>query len=121
MKDTCSSGHIIRLINVFSGIDKNISLKYNVKELIKSKILFLLNKNINNEEDDYQNVIIDDSIENESKTNEINEYNKYIMKKIIEIKKDIYEEYKDLIKDIDDFEEIFREETITKRLLFFFI
>jgi hypothetical protein len=110
MKDTCSSGHIIRLINVFSGIDKNISLKYNVKELIKSKILFLLNKNINNEEDDYQNVIIDDSIENESKTNEINEYNKYIMKKIIEIKKDIYEEYKDLIKDIDDFEEIFREE-----------
>jgi len=110
MKDTCSSGHIIRLINVFSGIDKNISLKYNIKELIKSKILFLLNKNINNEEDEYQNILIDDSIENENKINEINEYNKYIMKKIIEIKKDIYEEYKDLIKDIDDFEEIFREE-----------
>jgi len=107
MSDTCSTGHIIRLVNVFSGLDQNIEVKYDIKLIMRNKILHLIHKKIDFEKDEIQDKVINDL---DNKEKEVNEFNAYVMKNLVEIKEQIYEEFKESIKDIDEFEEIFREE-----------
>lgn len=108
MKDTCSTGHIARLINVFSGLDDNIEIKFNLKSIIQTKINFLLENKIRKENENKQDELINEMISDE----EFNEYNKYIMKNLSEFKAEIYNECKDLVRNEIEFEEIFRETTL---------
>lgn len=109
MKDTCSTGHIIRLVNVFSGLDDIISIKFNNVSLIKSRIKFLVEKCIKKQSIEKQEELINEMIDED----ELNKYNKFVMQNLANIKDEVYIEFKNSIINEREFEEIFRECTIS--------
>jgi len=103
MVDTCSSGHLIRLVNVFSGwID---SIKLDIKIELKSIIFYRLTKLINNLSDEDKNNVINEigSIDMNQQINIQTKLLKYVSALHDELRKD----YNGLI-DNQKFEEYFR-------------
>lgn len=94
MSGTCSSGHIIRLANIFNGFD--IELNINIQEEFKYKFKHILMKEIENNEN-CEELVID--IEN---------MKIFLMKNMDKIFNILWSEYKQMNKT--DFEDMFRKE-----------
>lgn len=112
MSDTCSSGHMLRLTNVFSGYGYNIRM--NIKVEIRSKITHLVNKKIK------ESLESNELIENIGNIEENNKFSLFFMKNSDDIKTELLKEYTlsdntsegSPLLDKDEFEEIFRGELV---------
>lgn len=105
MSDTCSTGHLLRLSNVFSGF--GFTLKIDISKEIRSKVSHLINKKIQEENDEKQLEIIDNITSEE----EMNLFCKFFMKNIDYIRQEIFIDYEKIL-DKDEFEELFRKELV---------
>lgn len=112
MADTCSSGHISRIINVLSGFEvegKSIGINIGWNKQIQSNLLARLNakiKNIKNE--DYKSTILDEMITSGSITNKP-KLSLFFRDNLLSIRDEMYKEFvEDGYIDSDSFEEHFR-------------
>jgi hypothetical protein len=103
MHDTCSSGHILRLINVFSGFGFNLKIEVEIE--IKNKLYHMIGKMIEKHDDE-------DLINEMTNKEEFNKFSLYFMKHMDSIYKELWLEYKEILNE-DDFKEIFRTQTMT--------
>lgn len=108
MEDTCSSGHVARLVNVFSGIDDfNINIGY--KKQIQGNISGRLNKLINDIEDENHKYAILEELINTEPSDRIQFLN-FFKKHIGNIRNELFQEYVNgnYLKK-DEFELFFRQ------------
>jgi hypothetical protein len=101
MSDTCSSGHLIRLINVFSGIEGGITI--NIKDEIKSVMQHRVTQLIQKQTPEVQEQIIE---ELEKKDQEI--IMKFLYKEMAILHDIMREEYRDCNLTDNQFTEYFR-------------
>ena len=99
MYETCSSGHIIRILNIFSGTEFNF-LSVNIYDEIQSTLFNRLGKIIYTFEDE-----IIEKITTELENDQI--FLKYLSIHINTIKEEMFKEYKDIC-NIQLFEEYYR-------------
>jgi len=100
MSDTCSSGHLVRLINVFSGIDGGITLS--IKDEINSVMQHRISKLISRQPVDIQEAIIE-----ELEKDQQDVIQKYLYKEMAILHDIMKEEYAGLVSD-STFTEYFR-------------
>lgn len=105
MSDTCSTGHILRLSNVFSGF--GYTLKMDIQSEMRSKISHLVSTKLQQQNDEEQLDLIDNITSEE----EMNIFSKFFMKNVEWIKTELLKDYKDII-DQDEFQELFRKELV---------
>lgn len=102
MSDTCSTGYINRLANVFSGFEE-YKITMSVKSELKALFFHLMNNRISQSEN------VDDVIDDLSNINyESKYYNDFIIENFISIKEECFEHYKKLLT-LEQFEEIMFE------------
>jgi hypothetical protein len=105
MSETCSTGHLLRLSNIFSGF--GFQLKMDIQKEMRSKISHIVNKQLKKESDDEQLDLIDNMTSEE----EMNKFCKFFMRHVEYIKSELLNDYKDIL-DRDEFEEMFRKELV---------
>jgi hypothetical protein len=106
MSETCSTGHILRLSNVFTGF--GFTIKMSIQSEMRSKISYIIQKEIQcNKDVDLQLELIDNMTSEE----EMNIFCKFFMKNTVVIKEELLKDYKDIL-DKDEFEELFRKELV---------
>lgn len=106
MSDTCSSGHLLRLSNVFSGFGYNISM--NIEIEIRSKITHIINNLIKSQNESEEK---DEIVDNIGNIEENNKFSLFFMRNIDLIKTELLKDYSDIVNK-DEFEEIFRKELV---------
>jgi hypothetical protein len=118
MADTCSSGHLVRFANIFSGFELNMSI--NVEEELKSCIFSRLQVIINSKPPEVLDLIFDnnDSIEVDDyyssySTSTIvynNNFLKVLSTDIFNLNAELYKEYVEQnILNENTFSELFRK------------
>lgn len=100
----CSSGYLTNMLNCLSGY-KNFMMRISVKEEFISCMLHKINKKIENDEN-VENII--DEVAEEKLHNRKN-FNKFFIKIFSDVKDEMLEEYKELIKNRDEFDMYFKE------------
>lgn len=112
MADTCSSGHISRIINILSGFDvngKTIGIDIGWKKQIQSNLLARLNAKIKHISDtDSKSTILDEMITSGDITSKPS-LNIFFRDNLLPIRNEMFDEFVggNYIKD-DEFEEYFR-------------
>lgn len=110
MSDTCSTGHLFRLVNVLSGfeIDGNVfNIDIGYENQIQSNIYSEINRRIQNlEDEEYGSLILDEitTSENTPKPN----LRTFIIKNLQSIKDKMWDEFKTLVSEWE-FEEFFQK------------
>lgn len=112
MADTCSSGHISRIINVLSGFEvegKSIGINIGWNKQIQSNLLARLNAKIKNiKDEDYKSTILDEMITSGSITNKP-KLSLFFRDNLLSIRDEMHKEFvDDGYIDSDSFEEHFR-------------
>ncbi len=107
MSETCSSGHMFRLINIFTGYEEGI--KIDVRVELRSVVFYRLQKLIESIDDSYR-----DNIMTELSGDKLNEENEaesaiqsYLYKTIVELKNELWKDYSPLLES-QKFEEYYR-------------
>ena len=107
MSETCSSGHMFRLINIFTGYEEGI--KIDVRVELRSVVFYRLQKLIESIDESYR-----DNIMNELSGDKLNEENEaesaiqsYLYKTIVELKNELWKDYSPLLES-QKFEEYYR-------------
>jgi hypothetical protein len=100
MSDTCSSGHLVRLINVFSGIDGGITLS--IRDEINSVMQHRISKLVSLQPIEVQEAIMEELDKDKQET-----IQKYLYKEMAILHNVMKQEYQGLLTD-QEFTEYFR-------------
>ena len=119
MNDTCSTGHVSRLANIFSGFELNgeiIKLNIDCKSEMFAVTMAKINKLVENlssnnrkEDEEYQNNILEELMWNSNYEKRVN-LNRFLRENLMNIREELYDEYVNKQKLIhnDTFEINFR-------------
>jgi hypothetical protein len=92
MHDTCSSGHVIRLVNVFSGVD-NFNMNIGFKTQIQANVLARIESAIKKIKNDKERELIYDQLIEESEMQIRPEFLKFFTENIGSIHDELYKEF----------------------------
>lgn len=102
MSGKCTTGYVIRLLNVLSGFDENFMIEINIEESLKTKFYHYLNQKIKEISDpDFQEKVLEEMIIPSSHPELRLNFLKFFRQEFSQIKENLFYEFKDELSPTD--------------------